>query len=134
MLNDESSADQDSITVQSPGTSFWTAMLFEGRPDPERVLSTAQSAFEEEYEELDVYESTVTVMGIPAFAREVEFVCLDLITTAFLVSFQTLDRTVLLMFQGEDRELKSTRPILEAMTRSFSCDLQRIPDGPTVDT
>ena len=133
-LSEDSSPDQSTITVQSPHTSFWTVTLFEDRPEPERVLSTVQAVFRDEYSNLDVYESVASAMGLPAVACELEFVCLDLITAAFLVCFQVLDRTVLLMFQGEDRELNGTRAVLEEMTRSFSCDDQQIANASMVDS
>ncbi len=122
-VQEESNPDQTTITVQSPETSYWTLTLFEERPDPDEVLQSVMSAYQESYEELDVYESDVVVLGEPAIARELDFVCLDLVSNATMVVFQTLQHTVLILFQGEDRELETARPALNAITQSLLCDL-----------
>ena len=119
----ESNPEQTTITAQSPGTAFWTLSLFEDHPDPEAILASAMAAYVEMYDELDVYESDVQVQGVPATARDLDFVCLDLVSSASLVVFQSVKHTVLILFQGEDRELETTRPILESMTQSLLCDL-----------
>ncbi len=124
-VEEEPSPEQTTVTVQSPGTAFWTLSLFEDRPDPESIVASVMAAYEEMYKELDVYESDVQIFGEPAVARDIDFVCLDLVSSASLVAFQTMNHTVLVLFQGEDRELEVTRPLLEAMTRSLLCDLDR---------
>lgn len=122
-IQEESGADQTTISVQSPATTYWTLSLFEDRPDPDQVAESVISAYEEMYEELDIYEPDVQVLGVPAVARELDFVCLDLVSTASLIVFQSLKHTILITFQGEDRELEKTRPLVEMMTRSLLCDL-----------
>ena len=124
MIQEESIPEQTTISVESPGTAYWTLSLFEHRPDPEQIVASVMSAYEEMYEELDVYESDVQVQGLPAIARDLDFVCLDLVSSASLVVFQTMNHTVLVVFQGEDRELETTRPLLESITRSLLCDLE----------
>jgi hypothetical protein len=133
-LTEDASVEQTTITVQSPETSFWTLTLFEDRPEPQHVLTTVQTAFRDEYPDLDVYESVASALGFPAVACELEFTCLDLVTAAFAVCFQAVDQTVLLMFQGEDRELIETRPVMEEMTRSFSFGDRPISSALSVDS
>lgn len=123
-IQEESGADQTTISVQSPGTTYWTLSLFEDRPDAEQVAESVIAAYEEMYEELDIYEPDVQVLGVPAIARELDFVCLDLVSTASLIVFQSLKYTILITFQGEDRDLDKTRPVVELMTRSLLCDLE----------
>lgn len=122
-LGEESSPEQTTITVQSPGTTYWTLSLFEERPDPQQIEASVMAAYEEMYDEMDVYESDILVLGAPAISRELDFVCLDLVSTAALIIFQTMNHTLLVLFQGEDRELETCRPQLEAMTRSLLCDM-----------
>ena len=123
-IEEEAGPEQMTISVQSPGTAYWTLSLFEERPDPGHVAASVVSAYEEMYDELDVDESDVQVFGEPAVARDLDFVCLDLVSTASLLVFQTMHHTVLVLFQGEDRELESARPLLESITRSLLCDLE----------
>ncbi|MDB5347753.1 MAG: hypothetical protein JWP89_6130 [Schlesneria sp.] len=123
-VQEEANEEQTTITVQSPGTAFWTLSLFEDRPDADEILASVMSAYEELYEELDVYEFDVMVLGAPAVAREFDFVCLDLVSSVSLMIFQTVKRTAMVLFQGEDRELEKARPVMEAMTRSLVCDVE----------
>lgn len=122
-VEEETGPEQTTITVQSPGTAYWTLSLFAERPDPEQIVSSVMTAYEELYEDLDVYESDVQFLGAPALARDLDFVCLDLVSSVSLIVFQSLNHTVLVLFQGEDRELKKTRPLLELMTQTLLCDL-----------
>lgn len=119
-LQEESSPGQTVITVQSPGTAFWTLSLFDEQPPVEQIVASVLSAFEDSYDELDVYESDVQVLGAPATACDVDFVCLDLVSSATMVVFQAANQTVLILFQGEDRELEAIRPILQSMTQSVA--------------
>ena len=123
-VQEESNDEQTTITVQSPGTAFWTLSLFEERPDADQILASVMAAYEELYEELDIYEADAMVLGAPAVAREFDFVCLDLVSSVSLVIFQTVKRTALVLYQGEDRGLEQARPVMEAMTRSLLCDVE----------
>jgi hypothetical protein len=127
-LTEETGPDQTTITVQSPETSYWTLSLFQDRPDPERIVESVMEAYQSLYEDLDVYEPEAQVLGFPAITRELDFVCLDLVNTAAMIAFQAIDQSVLVIFQGEDRELESTRPVMEAITRTLLCDM----DGDSV--
>ena len=53
-------------------------------------------------------------------ARDVDFVCFELINSAFIRSFQTERFTVLVLYQGFDAELETTRPLLEAISASLA--------------
>ena len=117
-LDEQESGGQISITVASPGTSFWSLSLFPGDPRPDDLVESALSAFRDEYDELDVYP---TPAGAPpgAVARDLEFVCLELINSAFVRAFRVGRRTALVLYQGNDRELEQTRDALEAISRSL---------------
>lgn len=109
------------ITVASPETSFWSITLYSDRPDCRRVLQTALDAFREEYGNVDVYELRQTSGRFPTLARDLDFVCLELINSAFLRVFQTSQFTALVLYQGTDHELDATRPVLEAISDSLEC-------------
>lgn len=111
-----------SITVDSPETSSWSVSLFFDGPPPEAVVNSAVEAFREEYDEVDVYPSDASAGERPSVARDVDFVCLELISSAFLRSFQTERFTALVLYQGFDGELETTRPLLEAITNSLKLD------------
>ena len=61
-------------------------------------------------------------MPVPVAGREIDFVCLDSVNWATLIAFRTNRRTVLIVSQATDFESKLTRPVMELMTKSFSCE------------
>jgi len=109
------------VTVQTPGTCFWQVSLF-GPQSAGAVLESVLEAFSETYEELDIYDSETVLCGFPALVREIDFVCMDLLSAATLIAFQTPAATVLILFQGEDRELDAVRPQLLAMSHSLKLE------------
>lgn len=111
------------VTLNSPETSFWSLWLMSDRPNPEEILESAVTAFEDDYEDVDVYRSEGELCEYPCLQCEVEFVSLELINSASLRAFRTGRFSVLILAQGTDRELEYSRPILEAVTDSFECDL-----------
>ncbi|HEY0985151.1 MULTISPECIES: hypothetical protein [unclassified Schlesneria] len=118
-LDEQASDEEVTITVQSPGTSFWTAVIFPSRPDPEEVLNTVSAAFEQDYEGIDVVDVVGSFCGFPALGRDLDFECYDLINSACLRAFQTSDQTILVLYQGTDHELEQTRKVLEAISLSM---------------
>ena len=112
------------ITVQSPATASWSLSLFEGHHDPEEIAETVLRAFREMYDDMEVQEPVVLVQGIPVVAREIDFVCMELVSTASLIVFHTATQSVLVIFQAEDREMERVRPLMEAITQSLSCDVE----------
>jgi len=119
-LTEQEDEEATSITVASPETSFWSISLFHHGPPPQQVLDSAIEAFREEYDEVDVYASTARTGERAGVARDVDFVCFELINSAFLRSFQTDRFTVLVLYQGFDGELEITRPLLEAISASLA--------------
>jgi hypothetical protein len=119
-LTEQEDEEATSITVASPETSFWSISLFKDGPSPQQVLESALEAFREEYPEVDVYASTARTGERAGVARDVDFVCFELINSAFLRAFQTERFTVLVLYQGFDAELEMTRPMLEAISASLA--------------
>jgi hypothetical protein len=119
-LTEQEDEEAISITVASPETSFWSISLFQDGPPPQRVLDSAVEAFREEYAEVDVYASAARTGQRPGVARDLDFVCFELINSAFLRAFQTERFTVLVLYQGFDGELEMTRPLLEAISASLT--------------
>lgn len=121
-LSEQSDDEETTISVQSDGTSFWTVVLLNSRPDPDDVLESVVETFEQDYEEVDVLTHVGSVCGLPTLGRDLDFVCYDLLNCAILRAFQTSEKTVFVLYQGTDHELVSTRSQLEAITASFQCD------------
>lgn len=118
-LSEQRQNNELSINVSSPETSFWSLTLLADGPAPEQVVASAVVAFEDEYPELDIYESEVQICDRRSVARDIEFVCLELVNSAFLRAFRLGERSALVLYQGTDHELKETLETLEAISSSL---------------
>ena len=110
------------ITVDSPETSSWSVSLFFDGPPPEAVVNSAVEAFREEYDEVDVYSSDASA-GERLERGPRRRLCLsraDQQRLSALLSNRAFHRLVL--YQGFDGELETTRPLLEAITNSLKLD------------
>ena len=118
-LAEDREGEQLSVSVSSPGTSFWLLSLFFDRPAPDQLIESALQAYREEYDELDVYPAAKRLGSYDCIGRDVQFVCLELINSASLCALQNGGVTALVLYQGTDHELEETRPILEAISSSL---------------
>jgi len=109
------------INVSSPETSFWSLGLFFESPSAEHVVQTVLRALEDDYQEIDIYESRELICDRPTIARDAEFVCMELLNSVWIRAFQTRRFTALVMYQSTDHELETTLPLLERITHSFAC-------------
>jgi hypothetical protein len=119
-VSEQREEGQITITVSSPHTSFWTLTLLTGRPEPEDIVTAVLDAFEEEYDELDIYPSKARIGRRPTVARDIDFVCLELLNVARVRAFRLPDFTVMLLYQGTDGEFAEAGPILERITKSLA--------------
>jgi hypothetical protein len=121
-LSEETTGDQRTITLQTAGASFWTLTVFDDRPDPEQIVESVLQAFRDDYEEIDVYEVQASVQGQPAAAADLDFVYLDLVNSVAIRAFETDAASVLVMYQGMDREVEDLRDRFNAVTESLAFD------------
>jgi len=123
-INEQRSNNQLSITVSSPDSPdklFWMLSLFYEIPSENELIETALEAFREEYDEIDIYPVEATVCDRESVARDLEFVCLELINSVSLRAFRTNRFSALILFQGTDHELKTTKEQLEKISLSLEC-------------
>ena len=118
-LSEERDRDQVSMTVSSPGTSFWSLSLFFGQPRPKDLIETALETFREEYDDLDVYPGRKRLGRYKCIGRDLQFVCLELINSASLRALRMDGLTAFVLYQGTDQDLEETGPILEAISSSL---------------
>jgi hypothetical protein len=96
--------------------------LLAGRPDPARVIREVLETFRGEYAELDEYPAQAAFRGIDCEARDLQFLQYELINSAYLRAFSAGSRTLLILYQGMDRELVEARPVLEKISASLEWD------------
>ncbi|MBA4029478.1 MAG: hypothetical protein C0478_00955 [Planctomyces sp.] len=122
-ISEESNDDAITITVTSSGCSFFTLVVMDPPQDPEDVIEQIVETYREIYPEMDEYPHFIPA-GAPGMhaARELDFVCLDVVTTVALHAFRTGERTLMTLVQGPDKELEDISPLLEAIAKSVQAD------------
>lgn len=121
-LSEEQAEQEVCITVSSPETAFWSLTLFFDGPSPEDVAETVVQAFQDEYEELDIYPEVASVGPHQAVALNLEFMTLDLMNSAFVRVCRTDQFTAVILYQGTDRELAESLDVLEAISTSLELE------------
>jgi hypothetical protein len=109
------------ITVSSPTSAFWSLTLMFSHPDPADVLDAVENEFRNEYEELDVYPAEDTVSLQPAEGRDIEFICLELLNTAWIRAFRAPHFTGLVLSQFTDLEADESGDVLRGITATLVC-------------
>lgn len=117
------------INLQTPGTAFWSLTLLEDCPPVEDVLEAAIAAFEDEYEEVDVYRHETSATELPTAACDLDFVYLDLVNSAAIRSILIGDYTALVMYQAEGREFEDLQADFDAVMSSLEYVIEE-DDGP----
>jgi hypothetical protein len=118
---DESEAlgGECSVTVYSPGGSFWAVSLHAPETDPRNLVKAAVKALRETYQDLDDEPLTEEIAGHELAGSDVNFYCLDLTNTALVRSFHTPRFNGLVLCQADDREFAEIEPVFRAMTQSL---------------
>ncbi len=123
ILHEQSTPEEISITINSPETSFWSLTLLLERPDPYKVIETVIDTLREEYSDVDVYSSEDRLGDLRTVARDIDFVCHELIGSAFLRAAIIPGGTLLVLYQGADFELEETQSLLERVSKSLTWDI-----------
>jgi hypothetical protein len=120
----EETADDNNVivTVSSEGTCFWAIHILGDCPPPPQAVESCIEAFMEEYEDAEASVANARLADMPAYARDLNFSCYELMNTASLQSVRTTDFTLLVLWQGTDHELSEYRHILEFMTSSVRAE------------
>lgn len=76
-----------------------------------------------EYDNMDAITVTEVVENQDLIGYDLNFIYLDLTSTAVVRAFNNSRATYVIFFQGEDRELEQIRAVFEAITVSLLRDL-----------
>jgi len=121
-ITQELGGDCREISAVSPQTPFISVHLLYDQPAPEKAVASAVEAFEETYDEIDVYPAVDRLCERPTAARDVEFVCLELINYAWIRSFETDAFTVLVLYQTTDVDRERDRALFDEFLASLTID------------
>lgn len=116
---EEAQVGRGSVTVFSPGGAFWSVTVHPQEVDPSDLARAAADAIREEYKEVETEETAETVAGYTMVGYDLNFYCLDLITTACVRSLRTGRATYTLFCQAEDHDFDELRAVFRAITASL---------------
>jgi len=111
--------DEEGVTVYSPGGGFWSVVLRDGIEEPAELAKIAVVALGDEYTDVDTEPAEETVGRQELVGYDVNFYCLDLTNTAQIRACRRNGRTLLILWQAEDREFDEVSRIFRAITTSL---------------
>jgi len=119
-------AGRDSVTVYSPGGSFWSMAIHPRFADPRQLAEAALDAMKQEYKELEVAEVSESVGDHELIGYDLNFYYLDLTNTAKIRCVRADQQTLTVFCQGEDREFDQIRIVFQAMTVSLLGSVKKL--------
>jgi hypothetical protein len=120
-INDESLVDWPrSVSVQSPGSGFWTVVQYELGTAPESLLEQTLEQMRNEYEGLESSTLVEQFEETEAIGYEMFFYCFDFLVCArAFVARMDDGKVVLILWQAEDRDFANVEPVFRAITISL---------------
>jgi hypothetical protein len=133
LLEETEGEDVVGFTLQSPRTSFLTALRYAEHLTPRSAVEQAAQAIVDEYDEVDVQSIEPSLIAgelalVEPHAVELNFYYMDLLVTAQLLAFHQSDATVLVQVQAEDKEFQENAKLFQAMLFSLASDRSTDPE------
>src|SRR5882724_4306421 len=116
---DEALHGDQTVTVYSPGGSFWSVALHAPSVDPRDLASAALKTLKTEYRDSEAEPACEQIGQYSLSGYDLSFFYLDFTNTALIRGFRTRTATFLVLCQAEDREFESIGPVFRAMTTSL---------------
>lgn len=123
LLDESEAAENETITVYSPGGAFWTVRRHGPKVTPAALVDATLSAMRAEYPEMDAEPLEDTIGPIELLGCEMNFYCLDLTNTARVWALEHDARSLVVFCQADDREWAQVGAIFQAMTTSLVTNL-----------
>ena len=108
-----------SVTLQSPGTSFWTLLVYPPQQATGPMIDHVVDSIREMYDELEVLEGGETLAAVPTSGVDICFFYLDLLVEAKIRVLVTPSATLLWHYQAESKEFDAMEPVFHAIATSL---------------
>ena len=120
-ITDESSDDwPKSVSVQSPGSGFWSVMQYDLGTDHVALLDETLQEMRTQYEDLETSVISEVFDEQDVLGYEMFFYCLDFLVCARALTVRADDGKVyLILWQAEDREYAQVEAVFRAITTSL---------------
>ena len=112
-------AGGESVTVYSPGGSFWSVAVHPHYASPTQLALAALEAMKEEYEGLEIEDAQETVYGRELVGYNLNFYYLDLTNTTRIRCFATSKAAYTIFWQADDAEYDQIQMVFQAMLASL---------------
>jgi len=119
VTDDDATAEPRNVALESPTGGTWELIVYTGLRDRAELAAEALKAMQAEYENIEVAERTVHFADVEAIGYELYFYHLDLLVSSRVFAAHFGDRTVLLLWQAEDREFDNLEPVFVAIATSL---------------
>lgn len=119
LIEDRESEAELDVSSISPSGAFWAAQVFRRDRGGPSLMQEAMASLKGEYPDLEANPREVRMAEHEGLAFDVNFFCLDFLVTGRLISFETDQHSLLIMFQAESREFDSIEPVFSAITTSL---------------
>lgn len=116
---DDSEAAESSVTVYSPGGSFWSLVWRDLAEDPADLAIEALESLKQEYAETESEPVVETLEGHELAGYDVSFYYVDLVNTALIRGFRTRRASCLILCQADDVEFRTIEMVFRAITLSL---------------
>lgn len=115
----DGSAQERTITVESPDSAFLVVTVFDELISPLAVIRQATDAFLEVYEDADLEDSESELLGFPCENTSIDFTSLDLVGQAQLLAFCSHKRTFFILSQRSDIDAETADDVFSAILASL---------------
>ncbi len=117
---DEAEADgAQTVSVASPGGAFWWLVIHPQGADVAQMARAVLEGLRGSYDNLDAEGVVEVIAEQETVGYDINFICLDLVSTARVRGFQTSDASYVVLYQAEDREFEQVEPVFQAITTSL---------------
>lgn len=121
-LSEEHAEHQTSVDLAGPATASCSVVLLRECPDPEPVVEAVVDAFRDEYEDIDRYEIREEIANRPSVGCDLDFVYLELCSSASVRAFQADRFTALLICQASSDDFDDAKRAFQYVCESIDCD------------
>jgi len=108
-----------SVSVQSPESGFWQLMVYDPHVEPRSLVEQVLTSMRAEYEGVESAVIHDQFADVESLGYDMCFYCLDFLVNARALATRALGKTLLILWQAEDREFDRLEPVFRAITLSL---------------
>lgn len=118
-LDEEALDGASTVSVVSPDGAFWWLAIHPPAIELAQAAKAVLDGLRSSYDNFDAEGVVEVIADQETIGSDVNFFCLDLLSTARIRGFQTVDASYLMLWQAEDREFAQVQPVFQAITTSL---------------